>query len=109
MKSCEQRKHTAADYFFDALEAVPERLTDATGGVIEKDAFIHKKDGLLYIRRVEAERAIRAAGIPMDWPGLLLDSLQKHPAFKENSVKHHFPAAGKTKNSMVFDTKMIDC
>ena len=109
MKSCEQRKHTAADCFLDALESLPEIVTDATGNVIEKESYLHEKDGLLYIRRVDAERAIRAHGIPMDWPGRLIDSLQKHPACLKNSEKHHFPAAGKTKNSMVFDTKMIDC
>jgi hypothetical protein len=109
MKSCEQRKHTAADHFFDVLEAMPESIKDKNGKLFEKESYYHIKDGLLYIRRVDAERAIRAAEIPMDWPGRLLDSLQKHPAFLESSKKHRFPGKLDAERAMVFDANLIDC
>jgi len=108
MKSCEQRKHTAADHFFDALEAMPEIVKDAHGKEIEKSSYYHEKEGLLFIRRVDAERAIKAYGISTDWPSRLLDSLQKHPAFLESSKKHRFPGRDQSKRSMVFDVKLID-
>jgi hypothetical protein len=109
MKSCEQRKHTAADHFFDVLEAMPESIKDKNGKLFEKESYYHIKDGLLFIRRVDAERAIRAAEIPMDWPGRLLDSLQKHPAFLESSKKHRFTGKPDSERAMVFDANLIDC
>jgi hypothetical protein len=57
----------------------------------------------------KAEKAIKAAGMTLDYPDRLATSLQEHPAFIKRSEIVRFPGNnGKTARAMVFDPKRLD-
>ena len=107
MVSCKQRPLTPADYFFDALDTLPDEITDERGDAHSlKNSFFHVKDGRAYINKPRAERAIRANGMMLDYPEKLGSSLQDHPATIETNKNHRYPA-GNQGRSFVFDVERM--
>jgi hypothetical protein len=112
MKSCQQRTQVAADYFFDALDELPDQITgtkDIDDYSCPKNAFYEIRDGELFLHKVKAEKAIRAAGMIIDYPERLGASLQAHPAFERSGVQHRFKGE-KNQNvrAMVFNIKKLN-
>ena len=108
--ACQQRTLTPADFFFDKLNELPETIEDSEGGFYDvKNAFWEIKNDLIYVNLPKAEKAIRAAGMTLDYPDRLATSLQEHPAFIKRSEIVRFPGNnGKTARAMVFDPKRLD-
>lgn len=108
VRSCQVRALGPADYFFEALEQLPDHITGIDqhdGYSEEKAAFVEIKDGKLYVNRAAAEKAIRAYGIPLDYPERLGDDMQRHPAFV-GQKSHRFKglAMQEVRKAYVFDT-----
>lgn len=108
--SCRQRTLTPADFFFDALNEIPEKITDDLGITREnKSRFIEIKGRYLYINRTRAEKAIRDNGLSLDWPEKLGASLQEHPAFIEAGKNYRFPGEkDKPVKAMIFDIARLE-
>ena len=110
MVSCRQRTLTPADFFFDKLNELPETIQDSKGDVYGmKNAFWEIKNDQLYVNLPQAEKAVRAAGMTLDYPDRLATSLQEHPSFIRRSEIIRFPGGnGKTSRAMVFDLKRLE-
>lgn len=108
--ACQQRTLTPADFFFDKLNELPETIEDSEGGFYDvKNAFWEIKNDLIYVNLPKAEKAIKAAGMTLDYPERLASSLQEHPAFIRGSVSNRFPGGkGGTVRAMVFDIKRLN-
>lgn len=108
--SCRQRTLTPADFFFDKLNELPETIQDSKGDVYGmKNAFWEIKNDQLYVNLPQAEKAVRAAGMTLDYPDRLATSLQEHPSFIRRSEIIRFPGGnGKTSRAMVFDLKRLE-
>ena len=108
--SCRQRTLTPADFFFDKLNELPETVLDSKGDVYGmKNAFWEIKNDQLYVNLPQAEKAVRAAGMTLDYPDRLATSLQEHPSFIRRSEIIRFPGGnGKTSRAMVFDLKRLE-
>jgi hypothetical protein len=108
--ACEQRTLTPADFFFDKLNELPETIQDKEGDLYgAKSSFWEIKNDHIYVNLPQAEKAIRAAGMTLDYPERLAASLQEHPAFIKGSVVNRFPGGkGGTVRAMVFDIKRLN-
>jgi hypothetical protein len=108
--ACQQRTLTPADFFFDKLNELPETIEDSEGGFYDvKNAFWEIKNDLIYVNLPKAEKAIKAAGMTLDYPDRLATSLQEHPAFiKRSEIVRFSGNNGKTARAMVFDPKRLD-
>ena len=107
MQSCRIREQTLADLFFDYLDALPDRLSGH-----ENEEYFRKTDyfkieeekNLIYINLPRAKQAIAAAGFMIEYPGLILNSLQEHPAYIQQG-KTRF--GKRSLNACVFDIKRL--
>ena len=108
--SCRQRTLTPADFFFDALNEISDKTTDELGVTHEnKSCFFEIKGKHLYINRTRAEKAIRQAGLTLDWPEKLGASLQEHPAFLQGGKNHRFQGEkDKPVKAMIFDISRME-
>ncbi|MCK5507408.1 MAG: toprim domain-containing protein [Desulfobacterales bacterium] len=107
MESCKQRTQTPADFFFDALNELPDTIKGSGEHgeyTSPKSAFCEIIENNLFINRTRAEQAIRATGMILDYPERLGSSLQIHPAFLRSGVNHRFTGIkDKPVKAMVFD------
>ncbi len=111
MVSCQQRTLTAADYFFDALNELPEEIkgVEDLDYLENKNTFFEIRDNHIYLNRPGAEKAIRAAGMILDYPERIGASLQQHPAFVKGMVSHRFPGnRNKVIRALVFDIRRMN-
>jgi hypothetical protein len=104
MISAQKRLETVADHFFNILQNLPDEITGADGSDnTAKNSFWEIKGKQLFINRVMAEKAIREAEFPLDYPERLGNSLQEHPAYVESKT-HRFPGIkDKPVNCMIFN------
>ena len=110
MASCKERHMSSADFFFNTINELPELIPDPVGSPLSiKNRFMEFHDGKMFLNRPAAEKACRAAGLILDYPERLGDSLQQHPAFLRGNVPHRFSAnKEKVVKVMVFDLARME-